>query len=82
MNKQDFRDQVNARGQELKELEDLTEKFAAQLKQVQPLMRGSMIASFRAGVAACLNYLDDKAKNIHFEKQLQEKMKSDFLGKG
>lgn len=79
MNQQEFKDQVRVRGEELKELEGLVQNYGKQIKNVQPLLRGSMIMSFRAGLAACLDHLDNKAKQIKYERELHKAVSNDFL---
>lgn len=80
MNQKEFQRQTNARGQELRELEELVTNYSKQIKNVQTMLKGSMVMSFRQGVATCLDYLDNKAKEARLKRDLTESVKQDFLG--
>lgn len=81
MTQQEFKDQMRVRGEELKELEDLVSRYGTNLQKgnVQQLLRGNMVMSFRAGVAACLDHLDNKAKQMAYERDLHKAVSNDFL---
>jgi hypothetical protein len=80
MDKAEFAIQSKSRGEELRELENLVHNYAHKIKGVQAILKGSKIISFREGVIACLQYLDQKAVNAKHKRDLEKAMINDFLG--
>lgn len=72
MNKDEFAKQLNARKDEIKELEDLVQRYANKIKSSQPYLAGSMVIAYRSGIIDLLDYLDTKAKEHYTKKRAIE----------
>lgn len=79
MNEEEFKKQLKFRGEEYAEFEKMVQLYALRIKNVQEILRGSMIMAFRAGVISVIDMLDTKAKAKRYERDLVTAAKKDFL---
>lgn len=74
MNKQEFKDQLRARQDEIKEMEQLVYEYGQSIKNLSGLLRGSMITAYRNGIVDLLDMLDQKAIAIKKAKDTTTKL--------
>lgn len=76
MNKEQMAEQLKVRKEELRELEDLVQKYANTIRNVSPLLKGNMIVAYRMGLVECMHWLDQKAQ----EKAIQRSIRDSMIG--
>lgn len=80
MDEAEFKRQLRQRGEEYAEYEKMVGFYAKRIRNVQGMLRGSMVMAFRAGVISMLDLLDNKAREARYKRDLALAAKQDFLG--
>lgn len=80
MTEAEFKQQLKLRGEEYTEYEKMVQLYAVRIKNIQGILRGSMIMAFRAGVISMIDLLDTKAKTIRYERDMKNAVTKDYLG--
>lgn len=79
MTKQEMADQLRARKDEIAELEALIANYGHS-NRAQSLLKGAQIMAFRAGVAACFEWFDQKAIALKEKRDFAEQLKKQTRG--